>query len=114
MPAQRCSTCGTNWPTDLAGRKCPDCGSQTWYTGNETPDKQPPLLAPADGLPPLPPPNPAAQHRGERFMQLGFSEPDALLLAAAKDGHGFPIYHGDVAKFLQAGCTHTQAVGIFA
>ncbi len=112
MPAKRCSGCSTNWPTSLAAHRCPNCGGTLWYSKDETADTAPDKTK-ADTQE-LPAATPQYAHRAERFLALGFSEVDAHRLACAKDGVGFPVYHGDVGKMLAAGCSHEQAVGIFA
>lgn len=63
---------------------------------------------------PTPEPSPTHQHRVERFLHLGFTETDAELMALAKDDFGFAVYWVDVGAMLDAGCTHAQAVGIYA
>jgi hypothetical protein len=63
---------------------------------------------------------PIAQHRMERFVELGFSEGEAKYLADAKKVHmarsakgeqtkcELPLYHGDIKKMLDVGWTHGQ------
>ncbi len=110
MAAKRCSTCNTNWPTSLAAVRCPNCGGTLWFSKSETADTAPDKTTTQE----LPAATTQYAHRAERFLALGFTEVDAHRLASAKDGVGFPVYHGDVGKMLAAGCSHEQAVGIYA
>ena len=60
--------------------------------------------------------------RVERYLELGFTDPHAELLADTRDSvripdrkgvertWSFPLYWGNVAKMLEAGWTHDQVV----
>lgn len=51
-------------------------------------------------------------HRAERFLELGFTEDDSFVLAEALGENGFPLYWGDVKKFLEQGATQEQVIAI--
>lgn len=51
-------------------------------------------------------------YRVERFVELGFEEDDASLLAVAKGDNGFPVDTHYAKRLLAAGCPHKLAVRI--
>jgi hypothetical protein len=63
--------------------------------------------------------------RVERYLELGFSTVDAEMLADVRDvaivpdrkgtprRWSYPLHWGRVAKVLEAGATHAQAVAVF-
>ena len=119
MPAYRCSNCDANWARLDSNKRCPACGNLTWDV-TENPDKtfdearqarEQRTAAPTVEI--VLPRDYLHAHRVERFGSLGFSEENAELLAATKDKLGFPLYWGDIATALKAGCTHEQAVVIY-
>lgn len=122
MGAYRCSLCGVCWPPDGSYRTCPQCGSTTWYSHSEQAD--PVERAAAAGTAPAAPPAPASavaapvtdeahEWRVARYVELGFDEPNARLLATARDGL-WPLNWQRVQRALAAGCTHAEALAIFA
>lgn len=56
--------------------------------------------------------DPVQVDRSARFQALGFSEVQADLLAVTRDGAGFWLYHGDVKRMLDGGCSHDLAMKI--
>lgn len=113
MSARRCTQCAINWPSDPQHMKCPNCDGATWFSPTSTPDPKEdrqPVTAPLD----VGEASPAYVHRVERYLQLGFTEVDAHVMAAAKDRKGFYWYHGDVAKAIAAGLSHEGAVSLYA
>jgi hypothetical protein len=127
MSARRCAHCDANWINTPTNEDCPACGKRTWLV-NDPVDKtfddarkareeRAAWTTTTDGVPDeevVLPTDYLHDHRVERFVALGFSELSAERLATARDALGFPLYHGDIATALQAGCTHEQAVGIYA
>ena len=114
----RCSFCSVNWPMIQAYRTCPTCDVQTWGNSDEPTltDAQARdrvgLASQADA--PLPGPSPAHANRVDRYLDMGFSQVDAELMATCKDGKGFYLYHHDIRRQLDAGLTHSLAVQIYA
>ncbi len=51
-------------------------------------------------------------HRLRLYVEMGFSEASAAVLADVRDGV-FPLWPGKVQKALKAGCTHEQALAVF-
>ena len=51
--------------------------------------------------------------RLDRFLDMGFSHPQAAELAQSKDSKDVFIYWGDVKAVLDAGCDHNTAFDIF-
>lgn len=76
------------------------------------------LMKPAEPKPPAeeptPQPSPTHAHRVERFLHLGFTETDAQLMALARGSDGYLVYWLDVDRMLEAGCSHAQALAIYA
>ena len=52
------------------------------------------------------------QERAQAFLALGFSPPQALVLAATRSD-GKYVDTGGVQRMLEAGCTHETALRIF-
>jgi hypothetical protein len=113
MAAYRCSMCNLNYRVHAT--KCKVCeGPLSWMANAQPTDEAEISVMLAHGRPP----EGAArdylhEHRVERFLELGFSEVNAELLALAKDAKGFSRYWGDVAKALDAGVSHEQAIAVF-
>jgi rubredoxin len=128
MASRCCMPCQAYWPDIPDTRECPRCGKPT-ARHSYSPDKSVDDMAEARRKRAAEVMEAQAEevemeaartkdylheHRVERFMALGFSEPNAELLAAARDALGFPLYHGDIGTALRAGCTHEAAVAIYA
>lgn len=54
-----------------------------------------------------------AAYRLLMWIDLGFTPEQAEVLLWAKGMDGLDLSHHDVKKYLDAGCTHQQAVDIF-
>jgi hypothetical protein len=108
-----------NWPLNDDARACPDCGNETWRN-TDAPDKTIAELRaaiaarPSTTPTPTAPASPAHAHRVERYLDMGFTEVDAQIMATSRDARGFFLYHGDVRRCLEAGATHAQMVAIHA
>jgi hypothetical protein len=113
MAAYRCSTCNLNYR--VHSTKCKVCeGPLSWMTNADPTDEAEISAMLAHGRPSDEPVRDYLhEHRVERFLELGFSEINAELLALAKDAKGFPRYWGDVAKALDAGLSREQAITVF-
>lgn len=53
------------------------------------------------------------EYRVEQFAELGFSVEESKALADARSSDGTPVHPPNVARALEAGCTHTMALRIF-
>ena len=127
MAARVCRTCLTNWPNVGGFLECPVCGEDTEYGVSAKPEfseeeakahaqeRRTRLEAERRA------PSPEHANRVERYLELGFSEVDAQVLALAtwtyvdskRRRWVRPVNHLDVAKALAAGCSHALALEIF-
>src|SRR5262245_59501498 len=74
MHSYHCSKCKVNWPAEDDYRSCPDCGQYTFHDSSREPDLR---FADVVSIPHV--------WRVERYLELGFSEVDAQLLASATE-----------------------------
>lgn len=70
-------------------------------------------MTPESELPKRKPRISPEDYRLDRFLDMGFSHPQASELAQSKDANGVWIYWGDVKAVLDAGCDHNTAFDIF-
>ena len=119
MAAYFCSRCSANWPVDDAYKSCPDCGQYTFHNTSGEPDAREPAVEYATlGTQTTN----AYAWRVERYLELGFTEADAHLLASSeeheRDSHGRrwtrPLNWHRVDAALAAGCSRELALQLFA
>lgn len=53
--------------------------------------------------------DPVELYRVESFLSLGFTLPQAEKMATTRDLHGVFLWHGDVKRLLDQGCSHHTA-----
>jgi uncharacterized Zn finger protein (UPF0148 family) len=131
MAARSCHSCGMNWPTVSGYDPCPLCDEKTMYTYVKNSDfsqaEAKEYVAEYRAREELAreavrtAPTPEHADRVARYLEMKFSEVDAQVLALAKwaesDSKGRkwvrPLDPLRVARALELGCTHAQAVDIF-
>ena len=117
-----CSKCGTEYPPTPDNEHCDACGQHTFPRYAPIPGRQDPVGVVEQGTVGTQTTSAATahEHRVERYLDLGFSEAQAQLLATTrvqeKDSKGRTcflfLYHGRVAELLQRGCSHDLVVSI--
>ena len=111
-----CSKCQTNWPPEDEYRTCPDCDQYT-FTSSDTEPNASVVEQRAVGTQTTD----SYGWRVERYLELGFTEADAHLLASATEheldsqGRSWtrPLNWHKVAETIEAGCSRALAVSIF-
>jgi hypothetical protein len=119
MPSYFCSTCRTNWPIGDAYKSCPDCDQFTFHDTSAEPDVVESVVEHAAVGTQT---TDAYAWRVERYVELGFAQADAHVLASSQeqeaDSQGRTwtrslTWH-TVEAALAAGCSHQLALAIFA